>query len=289
MLTKRNVGWILVACIALVAQSSCGGGLETPPSPDPPLTEVPLGGCVVRIFAVEPDQGENFIEHLQEWAVPVWTDLEAAGLVSSVDLFELSEMETTFPVSPPWRYVMFASLGPDASVEDFRVAEQASNSHAGSNSPAHTVLREEHMECTPNSCFGRPEPTYPDAPSGIDYLIEFIAVENTTASLSKYHDLMSRYFGPANGLLVERKMLRCFVALELTETEIGDHEVVPWNQVHVSDHWDEGGDVDWDVVYQDLFRDAFSRKLDDVWAEVPPIRKTSTEYRARLVPDLCVR
>ena len=47
--------------------------------------------------------------------------------------------------------------------------------------------------------------------------------------------------------------------------------------------------VDWDAVYGDLFRSEFSRQLDDVWAEIPPIRETSTEYRGRLVADLCVR
>jgi hypothetical protein len=99
----------------------------------------------------------------------------------------------------------------------------------------------------------------------------------------------SRYFGPANGLLVERGLLHCFVALEMTETGSETPEVPAWNQVHVSDHWAEGDDVDWGAVYEDLFRREFSRELDDVWAEIPSIRETSTAYRGRLVPDLCVR
>ncbi len=103
------------------------------------------------------------------------------------------------------------------------------------------------------------------------------------------HDLMSTYFGPANGLLVEREMLHCFIALEVTEAVFEGPGVLAWNQVHVSDHWDEGGDIDWDALYGDLFRHEFSRELDEVWAEIPPIREISTEYRGRLVPDLCVR
>jgi len=289
MESRHHSKRVLAISIALVIHISCAGGEEASPDRRPISPDGPRGGFVVRVMTVEPDLDEAFVEYIRERSLPVWVELQAAGIVSTVSLFELNEMETTFPVSRPWRYVMIAGLGPDASVGDFTAADQASSGPTGSNPPFHTIVREEHMECTPNSCFGLPEPTYPDAPSGIDFLVEFISVENIPASLKKYHDLMSRYFGPANGLLVEREMLHCFVALEVTENEIGDHEAVPWNQVHVSDHWDEGSDVDWDVVYQDLFRADFSRELDDVWAEVPPIRETSTEYRARLVPDLCVR
>jgi hypothetical protein len=118
--------------------------------------------------------------------------------------------------------------------------------------------------------------------------IGFIAVEDTSASLAKYRDLMSRYFGPANGLLVESGLLHCFMALEMTGTMSEAPGEVAWNQVHVSDHWDEGEDVDWDSLYEELFRAEFSVELDDVWAEIPPIREISTEYRGRLVPDLCL-
>jgi len=287
--SMRLVGWVLVISVALATQTSCAVGDEVATEHVPIFPEATRGGFVIRLITVEPDQDGAFFKDVRECSLPVWKELKEAGIVSTVSLFELSEMETTSPVSPPWRYLMIAGLGPDSSAEDFTVAEQASSRPAESDGPAHTVLREEHMVCTPNSCFGMPEPTYPDAPSGIDYLIEFIGVENTPASLTQYHDLMSSYFGPANGLLVEREMLHCFVALEVTETEIEDPGVVPWNQVHVSDHWDEGGDVDWEVVYRDLFREAFSRELEDVWKEIPPTRESSTEYRARLVPDLCVR
>jgi hypothetical protein len=269
----------------LVIQFSCAIGENGFRERIQALPEAPLGGFVVQVFAMESGQERAFIEHLRECALPVWNDLRAAGVVSAVDLFELSEMETTLPVSPPWRYLVVAEIEADASAADFSDTINPD----GSDAPARSVVREERTVCTPNSCFGRPEPTYPDAPEGIDYLIEFIAVENTSASLAKYQGLMSSYIGPANGLLVDRGLLHCFVALETNGNEIREHEVVPWNQLHISDHWEEGGDIDWEAVYEDLLREEFSRELDDVWSELPPIRDISTEYRARLVPDLCVR
>jgi hypothetical protein len=281
---------VVMALSALVGHQACARGEDPSPARDLQAHIAHQGGFLAQVFATEPEQEQEFVENLVECALPVWNELRDAGVLASVDLFALSEEEgRTFAVSPPWRYLMIAQLEPDASVVDFSSAERAATCLGVSDVASHVVVREEHLACTRNSCFGAPQLTYPDAPTGIDYLIEFIAVENTSTSLTKYHDLMADFIGPANGILVERGMLHCFVALETTANEIGEHEVVPWNQLHISDHWDEGGDLDWDAVYEDLFREEFSRELDDVWSELPPTRDSSTEYRGRLVLDLCVR
>ena len=93
----------------------------------------------------------------------------------------------------------------------------------------------------------------------------------------------------ANGLLVEKDMLHCFIALETTEVLFEATGVPGWNQLHVSDDWDVGDEVDWDAIYTDLFRREFSCELDSVWAELPPIRERPINYSGRLVPSLCVR
>jgi hypothetical protein len=46
-----------------------------------------------------------------------------------------------------------------------------------------------------------------DAATGIDYLVEFIGVEDIPSALAKYREIMTKYAGPANGILVERGML----------------------------------------------------------------------------------
>jgi hypothetical protein len=145
------------------------------------------------------------------------------------------------------------------------------------------------MSCTQNSCYAIPKPSYQDAPSGIDFLIEFIDVKNSPKCLTKYRDLMSDYFGPANGMLVERGLLHCFIALETAEVLFQADGVPGWNQLHISDHWDEGDVDDWDTVYQELFRKKFSCELDSVWNQVPPIRDRYMDYRGRLITNLCIR
>jgi hypothetical protein len=275
--------------LALVIQMSCAVGDETNPERVTTRTPISHGEFVVRVVSVEQTKAEEFTAHARECFVPVWQGLQSTDAVSRIDVFELSEMESTFPVAPPWRFLVIAELGPRGAADDLIANESSSGCGRAPDESLFTIVREERMTCTPNSCFARPEPSYPDAASGIDYLIEFIAVEHVPASLAKYRDLMSRYIGPANGILVERGLLHCFIALEMTETWVGTREGPAWNQVHVSDHWDEGDDVDWGAVYEELLHAEFSVELDDVWAEIPPIREISTEYRGRLVRDLCVR
>jgi hypothetical protein len=286
---RRFGSSLMIPLLALLLQLSCAAGEETDPEQVTISAPTSRGDFVVRVFAVQHDEVEEFIADTRECSVPVWQQLRSAGVVSRIDVFELSEMESTFPVKPPWRYLLIAELAPRGTADDLLAAESSSGCQVETEERAFTIVREEHMTCTPNSCFAMPEPSYHDAASGIDYLIDFIAAENAPPSLAKYRDLMSRYFGPANGLLVDRGLLHCFMALEMTGTLFETPEVVTWNQVHLSDHWDESGDVDWDTVYEDLFRAEFSRELDDVWAEIPSIREISIEYRGRLVRDLCVR
>jgi hypothetical protein len=134
-----------------------------------------------------------------------------------------------------------------------------------------------------------PEPSYVDAESGIIFLVELIGVEETPHSLAKYREIMSQYVGPANGILVEKGVMHCFVALENVDLISSTPNAIPWNQVHISDDWDEGGDIDWDSVYDDLFRSEFSCDQDSIWAKLPPIDKASADYHGRLIPKLCVR
>jgi hypothetical protein len=134
-----------------------------------------------------------------------------------------------------------------------------------------------------------PEPTYRDAPDGIDFLIEFIGVDDSPLFLRTYRELMSNYFGPANGSLVERGTLRSFVAFETTAVLAEMSGVPAWNQIHISDDWEVDPAVDWDAVYSDVFRREFARELDDVWAELPPVRDRPINYRGRLIQELTVR
>ena len=84
-------------------------------------------------------------------------------------------------------------------------------------------------------------------------------------------------------------MLHCFVALEYVDILLSAPGAVPWNQIHISDDWDYSGEVSWDSVYVDLFRNEFSCDLDSLWAELPPTDKTRADYHGRLIKKLIIR
>lgn len=233
--------------------------------------------------------GVAFVTHLRECYLPVWNRLHDDGGVTAVSVFELSYHDSSPSDTSARDYLVLAELGSLATPDDLVESEKVSACPGRQDTPRFSVLRSALMSCTPNSCHGTPEPAYPDAVTGIDFLVELIGVENTPSALAKYREIMSKYAGPANGILVERGLLHCFVALENIELLHDTPGAVPWNQIHISDDWSEGGKVDWESVYEELFRSEFSRDLDSVWAELPPTDKTRADYRGRLVSNLCVR
>lgn len=280
---------LLTGWLALVAGSSDAAGEPAPAAKPSTQTEAIRGDFVARLMAVESGSGAAFLAHLGKCYLPVWNRLHDEGRVHTVSVFELSPYDSVKVDPTTQEFLVLVELDLRATQGDLIEAEKAGSCPDGQDIPTVSVLRSALMSCTPNSCHGTPEPTYQDAATGIDFLIEFIGVEDTTEALAKYREIMSEYGGPANGILVEREMLHCFVAFEavgiLTETPGS----VPWNQLHISDDWDEDGEVDWDSVYRELFRSEFSRDSDSVWAELPPTDKTRADYHGRLVSKLCVR
>jgi len=247
------------------------------------------GSFVARLVSLESGSGTSVIAHLDDCYLPVWRQLRADGVLTSVSVFELSYYDSSIVSTSICEYLVLAEIGQDISPADLLDAEKSSACQGSQNTPGFSVLRSAHMLCTPNSCYGMPEPGHRDGGAQLDYLVEFIAVDDAPDLLAKYRELVSEYFGPANGVLVENGMLHCFIALENTEVLLSSHEAVPWNQIHISDDWDAGGDVDWDSVYVEVFQSALSCDLDSVWAELPPTDDSRHDTRGRLIPHLCVR
>jgi hypothetical protein len=247
------------------------------------------GRVIARLISLESGANTDFVAFLSDCYLPVWQNLRTDMVVSSVSVFELSYYHSSTADTSVQDYLVLAELGPLAKPADLTDAEQTLACPGRQDALGFSVLRSVYMSCTPNSCYGMPQPTYQDAGTELHYLVELIGVEDTPNSLAKYRKLMSKYFGPANGALVESGMLHCFVALENTEVLFTRQGAVQWNQIHISDDWNAGGEVDWDSVYVDLFRNKFSCDLDSVWAELPPTDGLSADCRGRLIPQLCVR
>lgn len=286
--TRRSAGSRLITLLPLTIGALSiihGCEIAKPTSPKP---EASGRSFVARVASVQTGMEQAFLARFRECYVPLWQQLHGDGTLSSVYVFELIPTEATLPETPPWHYLLLAELGPRGAPADLLDAERTAACRESIDKSPFTVLRAERMSCTPNSCFAMPKLAYEDAAQGIEYLIEFIGVEDSPSSLERYRELMSDYFGPANGLLLERGLLHSFIALETTEVLSHAPGVPAWNQLHVSDNWDVDDELDWDSIYEDLFRQEFSCELDSIWDKLPPIRERPSEYSGRLVEDLCV-
>lgn len=276
----------------LLAFAACTSSLADKPTKDSEVStssQAFESSFVARLISLEPGKSAAFIDHLQHCYLPVWNRLRIDGIITTVSVFELNHYDSTKTNTSAQEYLVLAELAPQAKPDDLMEAEKVSACPGHRDFPTLPVLRSALMSCTPNSRYGMPEPAYQDTPSGISFLVELIGVEETPPTLAKYREVMSKYGGPVNGILVERGMLHCFVALENVNILFNTPGAVPWNQIHISDDWNAGGEVDWDSVYTELFRSEFSCDQDSVWAELPPTDKTRADYHGRLISKLCVR
>ena len=287
--TRLSLFWILAISISTLATVSSSNGDRQAGSGQPMSPEASAGDYFARVMSIEADSAATFHQAGHECYLPIWKRLRGDGIISSVSVFELIPYDSTTTDPSAKEYLILAGLDSGSNPDDLLDAERVSPCPDHLRIPVSAISRSALLTCTPNSCHGVPEPTYPGAESGIVYLVELIGVEETPEARAKYRGLMSRFFGPANGILVERGMLHCFVAFESVALLSSTPDAVPWNQIHISDDWDAGGDVDWDSVYADLFRSEFSCDLDSVWSELPPTDETYADYHARLIPELCVR
>jgi hypothetical protein len=287
--TRQIVPLLLAVSLSIVAVGSSSSGDREVSTEQTSSPGTLTGDYYARLLAVGTDSASTFRQSLHDFYLPVWKQLHGSEIITSVSVFELIPYDSATTDPSVREYLVLAGLDPEMGPDGLLEAERASACPESLRFPSLAVQRSALMSCTPHSCHGIPEPSYPNEEMGIVFLVELIGVEETPQTRAKYRELMSRFFGPANGILVEQGMLHCFVALENIDLLSSTPDALPWNQIHISDDWGSDGDVDWDSVYTDLFRSEFSCDLDSVWAELLSTDKTYADYHARLLPELCVR
>jgi uncharacterized protein Usg len=243
---------------------------------------------IARLISTTPELDAEFIAQLEESFMPVWHKLKTDSIISAVSLFKVDHEEFAKLYSNDRLYLLLIELEEQATAEQLLDSEKSSNRYCRADSNVFQILRTELMTCTKNSCYGYPYLSYEDAPSGVDYLIEFIGTVDEPDSLVKYRQLMSEYFGPANGILWSKGLLHCFNALETKEVLYEVPGVENWNQIHISDHEDESPSLSLDSVYVELFQEEFSADLDSVWNELPSTTDGGN-YRGHLNPKVYIR
>jgi hypothetical protein len=141
---------------------------------------------------------------------------------------ELNELS-----GPDWSFLI---LWDTERVEDLALARTVEAQCA--NVEGVVLLRSEIMTPTPASF----HPAASNAPRRPDlaFIVEFIAVEETPASLNEYRETMRTSIGPAVGRLVREQQFYMMIGLETREV-LAHNEAFRWNQIHIRGVFPEFG------------------------------------------------
>lgn len=241
---------------------------------------------VVRIVSVQTGTEKKYIDHLNSMFLPVWSDLLKKGRLLETCVFQIETLDSLQTEDPPRNFLILTHLPPGTLPELLLKAEMESKNIQSPDEIFFSVIRSEVMVPTPNSYFPVTTSTGYERVEEIDFFVEFIDVNNSRKDLELYRHLMSSYFGPANGILVEENIMLNFMAFETVQVLSNNDNDASWNQIHISGDFPEYINLNWDSLYTDLFRKEFSVDLDSIWDLLPDIRELPPYYSGSFIKKL---
>jgi len=90
---RYSVEWFLISLLALTIGVSCTGSKSETTNLKSALPDAFHGNFVIRLVSVQPDMDKAFIAHLRDCYMPVWNQLRSDSVVSSINVFELNQLE----------------------------------------------------------------------------------------------------------------------------------------------------------------------------------------------------
>ena len=246
------------------------------------------GLFLIHIISVRHGDEEKFIDHMKSVYLPVWYDLQDAGKLYETSVFQIKTVDSFQTEIPSKDFLILIHLTPEMLTEHIPEADIDLKEFRLDNKSYFTALRSEIMTPTPSSFFPMRVSHNYERVEEIDFFVEFIHVNNSPEDLKQYRSLMSSYFGPANGILVEKDFLFSFTAFETERVISITDDEASWNQIHISGDYPEYLDLNWDSLYTDLFGKEFSVNLDSLWDLLPDIEELPPYYSGHFIKELHV-
>jgi hypothetical protein len=254
---------------------------------------------VARVVSVSPAGRDTFVSCLRQKELPAWRKLKRDGLLADQSVFETTSLRISAPGVPSWNFLLLTHLAPASTPDAFFKAELKlwGGRRRGTRceeAPGVEVRRVEVLHSTPNSYYPRPDAgtRRPEAPTefSVNYIVEYIAVRETSEFLDEYRETMRRNIGPAVGQLIREGWLLNLIALETVSVRRTQPGVPNWNQIHVRGYFPEKGTV----PPSDL--DGALRRVNPqgggtagIFGRLDAIRMKPREDVARQLPELAVR
>ena len=235
---NRIVFVTILSCVflstALLAQNS--------PQLPPPTATLNVEHAptlyLARVISVDPANRDAYVRWLERSQRPVWQELKRRGYLADETVFELTKVVSGSAV-PSWNFLLLAHIASGVTAPVFLQAEregELSTRHDGAagDSVPFAMRRSEVLRSTPNSYYPVPAASNRNREAEAEFLIEYIAVQNTPAALDEYRESMRVSIGPAIGERVRNGTGFSFFALETLSVEFAEAGMPNWNQIHVS-------------------------------------------------------
>ncbi|MCA1602273.1 MAG: hypothetical protein LC776_11730 [Acidobacteria bacterium] len=252
---------------------------------------------VARVVSVSAAGRDAFVSCLRQKELPGWRRLKRVGLLADQSVFETTSLRISAPGVPPWNFLLLTRLAPAAAPDAFFKAEEKLRGKKRprcEEAPGREVRRVEVLHSTPNSYYSRPDHgnRLPGAPTefSVNYIVEYIAVRQTSEALDEYRETMRRNNGPAIGQLIREGWLLNFIALETVSVRQTQPGVPNWNQIHVRGYFPEKGTVppsDLDGALRSV--NPQGGGTAGIFGRLDAIRTKPREDVARQLPELAVR
>lgn len=200
--------------------------------------ESPSAMYIARVVSVNDPDRDAFLKCMQADDLEIRHELKRKGLLSEQSVFETSSIYINTPDAPSWNFLILNRLGATARSEDFfRAEERVSKKEKRTrcfDAPGTKTRRIEVLRTTPNSFYPHGAGgTFRSDEFSAQYIVEYIAVQNTTAALNEYREMMSSMLGPVQGHMIKEGGLLNFIAMETVSVKFSQSGVPEWNQIHV--------------------------------------------------------
>lgn len=233
-----------------------------------------------------PNSTENdFYALLQNKYLPIWNKLKDVNILDNLRVFKFQKIDSTTIDKTQCNYLILAQLEPTKDPHEYLNIENLKAKQT-KDSLLFKIIRTEILVCQNNAYFPA---LNKDERVDIDYLIEFIAVKDSSDFIREYNNLVNIYFGPLNGELIREGKLYNIFMLETEEVFFQLYDNLMWNQIHLSGDFPEHRNLNWDSLYTDSFRRIFSCELDSIWSLLPPRLSSSFYCEGQLIKNLYVQ
>jgi len=185
---------------------------------------------------------------MRQRGVSLWHRLKRDGLLIDQTVFETTSVQKSAAGVPRWNFLVLSHLAPSITPETFFKAEgRRGGQRVGttpSDAPGVETRRVEVLHSTPNSYYPSLASSDRDANAPefiVPYIVEYIAVRDTSAALDQYRETMRSNIGPAVGQLIRDNWFVNLIALETVSVVYTQPTMPSWNQIHIRGYFPEKG------------------------------------------------